>query len=555
MEPSMFASRLVALLLLILSVSACSSEADIGEPFDFSRVSPEWKAHAAKLAASSPSPIGINVNAPVDWTTSYPFVDIFHVSRPFFAEDGAEATFDRHGWVKTFNNRGSVSSPLLWDIPPRMMPRGDYVVRWDGKGRMQFDCAKVKRGEKNRAVIHLGGSDCGLYLKIKQSDNSDPVRNIRITMPGGICEGNPFEQVSDASACGERRFLSFEEHAREIVFNPAFLAFLRDFSVLRFMDAGDTNDSEIAHWSQRPVLEDATWQDRGFPVEVIVQLGNLLQRDIWVTLPHKADDDYVRRYARYVKAHLDPKLKVFVEYSNEVWNGMFAQNRYAREQGGARRLDENIYHAGWRYYSERSVEIFRIWEQVFGGAERLVRIMGSQTADPWMSNLLLSHKDAWKHTDALAVAAYFGLEMDREGAPDLRRISQARLIEHASKVEIPRLLAILKKNREVADKYDLPLVAYEGGQHFVGIGDDVNDPKIKALFTGVNRNPAIKRLYDELYRGWKHIGGTLFVHYAAPSLYSKWGSWGIKEYLYEPREAAPKYDATLEFIEKNPKWW
>ncbi len=547
--------HLIGVFFLLLSLSACSSEADIGEPFDFSAVSKAWKGHAAKLGSHGRSPIGINVNAPVDWTTSYPFVDIFRVSRPFFAEDGAEVTFDAHGWIETFNGRGSVSSPMFWDIPPHMLPRGDYVVRWEGNGKMQFGCADVKQQEKNRAVIHLGGGECGLYLKIKQSDDKNPVRNIRITMPGGICAGDPYRQVFDAQACGEGKYLPFESHAREIVFNPAFLRFLKDFSVLRFMDAGDTNDSEIERWDERPTWADATWQDRGFPVEVIVKLGNILQRDIWVTLPHKADDDYVRRYAEYVKAHLDPGLNVFIEYSNEVWNGMFSQNRYAREKGVEKKLDENMYHAGWRYYSERSVEIFRIWEAVFGGADRLVRVMATQTVDPWMSNLLLSHKDAWKHTDVLAVAAYFGVDMEREDAPDLRKLSQEQLIEHVSKVELPRLLVKLKKNREVAAKYDLPLVAYEGGQHFVGVGDDVNDPQIMALYTGANRNPAIKRLYDELYRGWRHIGGTLFVHYASPSLYSKWGSWGIKEYLYEPREEAPKYDATMKFIENNPKWW
>ncbi len=551
----MYFNKLLGLLCLLLSVSACSSEADIGEPFDFDKASTEWKRHAAKIGVNSRSPVGINVNAPVDWSTSYPFVDIFRISRPFFAEGGGEVKLDRHGWIKRFNNRGSVSSPMLWDIPVHMMPRGDYVVRWQGKGEMQFNCADVKSSSANRAVIHIGGSECGLYLKVKRSDNNDPIRNIRITMPGGICKGDPFTRVTGAAECGDREYLSFEEHAWEIVFNPDFLRFLKDFSVLRFMDAGDTNNSEIETWGQRPTLDDATWQDRGFPVEVIVKLGNILHRDIWVTLPHKADDDFVRRYAEYVKDHLDPKLNVFIEYSNEVWNGMFSQNRYAREQGVAKKLDENIYHAGWRYYSERSVEIFKIWEQVFGGADRLVRVMGTQTADPWMSNLLLSHKDAWKHTDALAVAAYFGIELDQEGAPDLRSLTEQALVERVLNVDLPRLLVKLKQNREVAEKYDLPLVAYEGGQHFVGVGADVNDPKIKKLFTGVNRSPAIKPLYKELYRGWKHIGGTLFVHYASPSLYSKWGSWGIKEYLYEPREQAPKYDVTLEFIENNPKWW
>jgi len=130
--------HLIGVFFLLLSLSACSSEADIGEPFDFSAVSKAWKGHAAKLGSHGRSPIGINVNAPVDWTTSYPFVDIFRVSRPFFAEDGAEVTFDAHGWIETFNGRGSVSSPMFWDIPPHMLPRGDYVVRWEGNGKMQF---------------------------------------------------------------------------------------------------------------------------------------------------------------------------------------------------------------------------------------------------------------------------------------------------------------------------------------------------------------------------------------------------------------------------------
>ncbi len=543
--------------LFFLVVAGCSSEADIGEPFDFKSVSAAYRSHADKIAASHDSPIGINVNIPVDWSTSYPFVDIFRTARPFFAEDGAEVTLDEHGWVRAFNNKGSVSSPMFWDIPVPMMPEGDYVVTHDGKGKLQYDCARVKQRSNGgqRAVIHIGGSDCGLYLKIKRSDNEDPVRNIRITMPGGICEGNPFVTVKGADDCKGVRYLSFEEHADDIVFNPEYLAFLKDFSVLRMMDAGDTNDSEIASWDQRSKLDDATWQKKGYPVEIIVKLGNILHRDIWVTLPHLANDDYIRRYADYVRTHLDPDLKVFIEYSNEVWNGMFSQNRYARDQGNARKLDKNYYHAGWRFYSQRSVEVFRIWEKVFGGTDRLVRIMATQTDDPWMSNLLLSHKDAYKHTDALAVAAYFGVETDAEDAPDLKKMTLAALFRHTADIELPRLLAKLKKNREVAEKYDLPLVAYEGGQHFVGVGDDVDNPVIQKLFNDANHDARIADLYTRLYQGWKHIGGTLFVHYAAPGLYSKWGSWGIKEYLYEPRSEAPKYDATLEFIEKNRRWW
>lgn len=547
--------RILISLLLITAISSCSDAAGIGEPFDFSKTSSAWKAHAKKLGTSNGSPIGINVSAPVDWSTSYPFVDIFRASRPFFSEGGSEVNLDRNGWPDGTGNSDTIVSTMFWDIPVEMLPKGDYVVRWQGEGTLEFGCAKVRKSGDHRAVIRIGDSDCGLYLKIKRMDEEDPVRDITITMPGGICSDDPYTRVDNESACDKGKFLSFEAHSREIIFNPDFLRFLKDFSVLRFMDAGGTNNSTISSWDERPTWDDATWQGRGFPVEVIVALGNVLHRDIWVTLPHKADDDFVRNYAEYVRDHLDPDLKVYVEYSNEVWNGIFKQNRYAREQGAARNLGKNIYHAGWRFYSERSVEVSRIWEAVFGGTDRLVRIMATQTADPWMSNLLLSHKDAWKHVDALAVAAYFGADFEGEHALSREGLTLDKLFEYLATENIPRLLEILKKNREVADKYDLPLVAYEGGQHLVGVGEDVNNPELTKLFQDANRDPRMATLYLQLYRGWKHIGGTLFVHYAAPSLASKWGSWGITEYLYAPRDEAPKYDATLRFIEETPRWW
>ena len=67
-------------------------------------------------------------------------------------------------------------------------------------------------------------------------------------------------------------------------------------------------------------------------------------------------------------------LKVYIEYSNEVWNGSFEQHRYAEEQ--ARKLGLGPKERPWEgaalFYGRRSVEIFRLWEEAFGGRERLV---------------------------------------------------------------------------------------------------------------------------------------------------------------------------------------
>ena len=90
----------------------------------------------------------------------------------------------------------------------------------------------------------------------------------------------------------------------------------------------------------------------------MIDLCNRLQVDPWFCIPHLADDDYVRQFATMVRERLDPKLKVYVEHSNEVWNGQFAQARYAKEEGRRLGLSDNDFQAQLYYHSMRSVQIF-----------------------------------------------------------------------------------------------------------------------------------------------------------------------------------------------------
>ena len=55
--------------------------------------------------------------------------------------------------------------------------------------------------------------------------------------------------------------------------------------------------------------------------------------------------------------------------------------------------------------------------------------------------------------------------------------------------------------------------------------------------------------------GWKTNGGTLAVLFSSTGTYSKWGSWGLLEYHGQPAAEAPKYQAVIEFLETNPRWW
>ena len=63
----------------------------------------------------------------------------------------------------------------------------------------------------------------------------------------------------------------------------------------------------------------------GVAPEIMILLANMTQTDPWFCMPHRATPEYMTEFARLVKAKLDPKRKVYLEYSNEVWNWGFQQ--------------------------------------------------------------------------------------------------------------------------------------------------------------------------------------------------------------------------------------
>ena len=71
---------------------------------------------------------------------------------------------------------------------------------------------------------------------------------------------------------------------------------------------------------------------RPMAYEWMIDLCNRTQRDMWVCVPHFADEEYMYQLASLIREQLDPALKCYVEWSNETWNGMFKQAHYCNEQ-------------------------------------------------------------------------------------------------------------------------------------------------------------------------------------------------------------------------------
>ena len=473
--------------------------------------------------------VGINLAGPADWNTEMPFEDMFRFSRPWVSQvqgagwgKGPKLDVDEHGWVRQLNAGCFAESPVC-TVHGGHYPVGEYTLRYEGKGSVELsNGAAVRRKGAGHMLIQVDSAQRSMMLRLRETDPEDPVRNIRLLIPGA------------------------DSRSKTSPFRADFLDRWSGFAAIRFMDWMETNNSEIQRWSDRPTVEDATWSKKGVPVEVMVDLANRLHADPWFCMPHQADDDYVRRFAEVVKARLDRDLRVHVEYSNELWNGLFAQARYAQAQGQEAGLADKPWVAGWRYTAQRSVEIFEVWEDVFGGAKRLVRVLATQAANPFVSEQILTHEAAHEHADVLAVAPYISLNAGPRSDPTAAEVAGwdlDRLFSHIEQRSLPKAITAMARQKEVADRHGLQMVAYEAGQHLVGIGSGQNNPRVEALFKAANADPRMEQVYDRYHAAWANAGGGLMCHFSSVTAWGKYGSWGLLQYADDDPEQSPKLRA------------
>ena len=360
----------------------------------------------------------------------------------------------------------------------------------------------------------------------------------------------------------------YHENYKEVVFNPDYMELISPFKVFRFMDYMKTNNSKTVTWSDRSTPTSYSQRSiDGVAHEHIIDMSNRLHADPWICIPHMADDNYVREAAKLYKASLDKNLNLYLEYSNEVWNWQFQQAKYSYNKGLELGFDSLHGGALPNYYSYRTVQIIKIFEEVFAEEkDRIIGIMASQSVNPWYlertleylwSETPLTHKETG--VDAVSIAPYFGVPRAKdnlatyeawsdtmnEGGLDklFEEIRYGTYIEgpNGNKSRLEQTYEDFVKNKAVADREGLALTAYEGGQHLSAHGGLENNDKLQALFIAANRDPRMGELYDEYFRKWFEIGGGVFANFSFIVRPSKWGSWGVLESMYQDPSTAYKY--------------
>jgi hypothetical protein len=226
----------------------------------------------------------------------------------------------------------------------------------------------------------------------------------------------------------------------------------------------------------------------------------------------------------------------------------------------------------------RAAQTCDIWKSVFGNQKnRVACVIGTQRGYKGLENYALEcpywvaegNKPCYQHgIDAYAIAGYFsgGLGVPENAStveswlnePDggfgkaLKQLKEGGLLGNF-KDSLPDAYNDFQYHSDIAKKKGLKLVAYEGGQHITGAGGAENNEKLTKFFIELNRRPEMYDLYTQLLKDWLIAGGTLFMHFVDAGQPSKWGSWGALEYI--DQKGSPKYNALMDFIDKNPCWW
>ncbi len=492
-----------------------------------------------------------------DWSVQQPFLDVMKTARNWtghlpgqwggFEHDALQAGgyLDARGWPTAIPPEVTGLSTLILTHlrSDAGGVAGPYVLTYQGRGTLLVEGrAKNVVATPGRVTFDYAPGEGSVVLTLTVTDTSDPLRDIVVV------------RADRAAAL-----------ASGAMFNPDWLARLQGVQGLRFMDWMATNNSTLSALNDRPLPTDFTFSNNGAPIEVMVALANELDANPWFTLPHMADDALIRFYAEYTRDNLEPGRKVWVEYSNEVWNGQFTQAQWAADQARARWGDDK---AGVQFYALRASQVADIWAEVFGtdADTRLVRVIATQTGWLGLEEMILNaprvmaeDKPApYTHFDAYAVTGYFSavlgtetmsvtikhwlaesdgaakdaasrfdLAVDRT-AQELRDGSVTGTTGDTLKTVVTE---ILPYHAEVARKAGLRLVMYEGGTHVVGYGPVVDDAEITAFFTYFNYTPEMAALYATMLTEWAKLTDAPFNAFVDVYAPDRWGSWGAMRHL------------------------
>lgn len=520
-------------------------------------------------------PIGMNLAGIADWEPGFPFKNLFLGARPWTTRNlsgtgphntkaQAAFEFDDNGYPLQVPAAypGSSEPQTVFTYLPNCRKPGKYVLLYEGDGEIDgLDATKVISRKPGRLILRMSHTpDRYEAVVIKRSKLGNHIRNIRLVAA-----------EHEASDLDTDPFL------------PEFLDFCRPFHCLRFMDWAGTNNSTEEHWKNRKRLNFYTMVAKsgdpeaqygpaptpfelkfsgGVAIELMIQLSNMLKIDPWFCIPHRATDEYIVQFAKLVREKLDPQLKVYLEYSNEVWNWSFHQAGWMLRSPLAGAMVEAKGGKAWtdsartkgEGHPERIGALFRrtfaIWEREWSGdmSKRLVRVCAVQAAWFDAANRTVKWCVDNGGADVVSPTAYVGPDdsiYQKWSALGSQLTANQVIDDLRSRIAVLRDNSSAVKLIRYAKELGLPYIAYEGGQHIQPKGQA--ELPYNAALADAQAHPAMYDLYIDLLRFHRDLDCMLLAHFNSVGKQgTRWGSWGAKASYDVPDAESPKMRALLD---------
>lgn len=478
---------------------------------------------------------GIGLSGPKDWEEAFIFADAMMSSRQWTG-----CSVDANGWP---TGDGEIYVADIQNL------HGTYKMKFTGNADISFNSATVSNKVYNAATntttcdVEITRSE-SFALKLTVTNSNGGIKNVKLMRP--ITPGSSISHNFD-----------------ELIHREVKSFITSGFNLVRFMDFMGTNSDTYhkrANFSYRLTPNYATqaadwdlttyvkknpatglnwfaYQGIGGAYEYVILMCNEMNVDCWINIPHCANDDHIRKMAQIFKygsdgtnpytspqanpkyPPLNPNLKLYVEFSNEVWNWNFPQTGYINNNRGD--LD-------WRQATaKRAAEMSVIFREVFGNSEMMTRVRplfewqkGKNTTDYGNAQLSGTMGLMWLEKNMPQPINYYfwggggsGYYGPDAGA-DINTVwNSGQMNSDAWTYPMQEWMAYLSAS------YGLRRAVYEGGPSF---GDEYGGTAENSLGNLVLNDP---RLADEMVEhqaAYNSVGGNVFTFFTISGDH-RWG--------------------------------
>lgn len=522
--------------------------------------------------------LGMNLYFTSYWSREVPFANLMMQSSPWVPCDsnwqyGQSNNYlyfnsivkDKQGYpthlpqtINGLSNPQAVQSILSWDNGG-ILPIGTYQLIYDGDGEIELfgnDTITILNSisgridfnlKPNKIIVNEPGKKGGsLGLIIRRSNKDNPINNIRVLLPNTSQNIYPF--------------------------NPAFLEQLKPFKSIRFMNWNAAYWSDEINWEDRRKPDYYTqfnsidWysiDQKGVAIEYAIQLCNILKKDMWISIPYKANENYITELGKLILSTLDPTLNIYIEYGNEVWNEGFSdvpndaferQHNFVNLQVPANLINQNFQYK-YAYFANKAFKSFNP-----SNNNRVIRVLAGQQGS-WQGDVLQRSIDGMNFIgskDGFDVGSVTDYIYHDEAIKSLPVGATVQDVALAFRNIMNKSIASISENLSILNAIGKKMITYEGGVHATCLPGDPNEQAI----IDFSKDTSFYNISTEWLKNVGNLNG-IQLQMAFVLADDQYGYWHLQN-IFDPNPTnSLKYKALINYcktvdnkelsINNNPK--